>query len=584
MSLRKLDELKIAAELARRKRDGLGMFRALSPEMKECFPDQVGLFSSQASEILVRGGNRSSKSMSSAALFASLARDKPIQTWDNKMIETRRPWQKGRPLVMWIIGLQLNHIGQTIYRLLFKAGAYKIIKDLQTGDWRAYRPWDVDDQTRYAEVKPSFPLIPNSEIDPKGWAWYNKTSRQFEVCRLKNGTEIWAFASTSDVKQGDPVDVIWIDEAIQNPDHYEEWQMRLPDVKGRIFWSSWPRKGNPALVRLTERADEQQEEMKRGLRNRVNVQEFRCTFSGNPFIDDEEKLKVREGLTEEQLRARDLGEYDLDNMKIYPWFDPGIHRALGRVPGEDDKLGAFLRSVGGTPPADWTHDLIIDPGSAKPAVLMCAIPPPMFWEDGEPFFVPYREIYKARMTADDLAKEVALFATSKNITFRQFIIDGQAARQTPMGFAGTVGDHYSKAFERAGLYSYKTGQFFQPGDPNFVARTQVVERWLRVRGGAKPQLRIVVENCKQLVWQMLHNQKHVAENKVEEKEARNQFNDVRVALEYWASRNPGYELQKAAQRRESTPYDNYRKWVGERFNTRVPSGGISFGPGSHEAA
>jgi hypothetical protein len=573
-----LNDLRIAAELARRQRDGVAMFRALGPDMDPRFPNQVGLFESQSSEMLIRGGNRSSKSMCAAMLFASIARDKPITAWNGKLIETRRQWQKGKPLRMWIIGLQLNHIGQTIYRLLFKAGAYWIIRDQKTDEFRAYRPWDPADVARQNERKPSFPLIPPSEIEQKGWSWHQKASRQFEVCHLKNGTEIWTFASTADVKQGDPVDVIWIDEAIQNPDHYEEWQMRLPDVKGRIFWSSWPRKGNPALVRLTERAAEQREEFEKGLRTKINVEEFLFTFSGNPFIDDEEKQKIREGLSEEQLRARDLGEYDLDNMKIYPWFDPSIHRAIGRIPQEDDAIGRILRDNNGVPPNDWTHELILDPGTAKPAILLCAIPPQELWEEGEPWFVPYKEFYKARQTADDLAREINEYVRDKMITFQRFIIDGQAARITPMGFAGTIGDHYSKAFEKHGLFCDQTGQFFTPGSPDFSQRVMVVENWLRMRR-SRPQLRVVVEGCKQLVWQLQHNQKHVAENKVEEKEAKNQFNDVRVCLEYWASRNPTYVLRKQVQRKILTPYDRYRKWAGDRFGSREPSTGLSFGPG-----
>lgn len=573
-----LNDLRIAAELARRQRDGVSMFRALSPDMDERFPNQVGLFESQASEILIRGGNRSSKSMCAAMLFASIARDKPICSWDGRLIETRRPWQKGKPLRMWIIGLQLNHIGQTIYRLLFKAGAYKIIRDLKTQEFRAYRPWDPSDASRYSETKPSFPLIPASDIEQKGWSWHQKASRQFEVCHLKNGTEIWTFASTADVKQGDPVDVIWIDEAIQNPDHYEEWQMRLPDVKGRIFWSSWPRKGNPALVRLTERAAEQKEEMLRGLRSRLNVEEFLFTFSGNPFIDDEEKQKVREGLSEEQLRARDFGEYDLDNMKIYPWFDTSIHRAMGRIPQEDDAIGKILRENNGIPPNDWTHELILDPGTAKPAILLCAVPPPELWDENEPYYVAYREFYKARQTAENLAADISAFARSHMITFHRFIIDGQAARITPMGFAGTVGDQYSKAFEKYGLFCEQSGQYFTPGSPDFSQRVMVVENWLRMRN-SRPQLRIVVEHCKSLVWQMTHNQKHVTENRVEEKEAKNQFNDVRVCLEYWASRKPEYAKQRHARRRVETGYERYRKWVGDRLGQKAQPVGVSFGPG-----
>lgn len=522
--------------------------------------------------------HNSSKSMCAAMLFASVARDKPITTWDGRTIETRRPWQKDKPLRMWIIGLQLNHIGQTIYRLLFKAGAYYIIRDKHTGEFRSYRPWDPDDIARQAERKPSFPLIPPSEIEQKGWSWHQKASRQFEVCHLKNGTEIWTFASTADVKQGDPVDYIWIDEAIQNPDHYEEWQMRLPDVKGRIVWSSWPRKGNPALVRLTERAAEQKEEFIRGQRQKVNVEEFVFTFSGNPFIDDEEKQKVREGLTEEQLRARDLGEYDLDNMKIYPWFDPSIHRAMGRLPEEDDELGRVLRGNNGVPPNDWTHELILDPGTAKPAILLCAIPPKELWDGGEPYYVPYREFYRARQTAEDLARTISEFSKQHMITFHRFIIDGQAARITPMGYAGTIGEHYSRAFEKHGLFCQMSGQYFTPGDPSFSQRVMEVEGWLRMRN-SRPQLRIVVEHCKNLVWQMMHNQKHMAENRVEEKEAKNQFNDVRVCLEYWASRKPSYVLPRSVVRKTVTGYDRFKQWKSERFGPEQVAG-YSFGPGA----
>lgn len=39
-----------AAELVYRSRDGLDMFRALSPDMGDGFPDQVGLFKDKASE------------------------------------------------------------------------------------------------------------------------------------------------------------------------------------------------------------------------------------------------------------------------------------------------------------------------------------------------------------------------------------------------------------------------------------------------------------------------------------------------------------------------------------------------------
>ena len=55
-------ELRATAELARRHNDGLEMFRAMET--------QLPVFESQASELLILGGNRSAKTVSAAIKFS----------------------------------------------------------------------------------------------------------------------------------------------------------------------------------------------------------------------------------------------------------------------------------------------------------------------------------------------------------------------------------------------------------------------------------------------------------------------------------------------------------------------------------
>lgn len=522
-------EQRAASELTRRRNDGLELFRAM--------PSQMPVVLSTASELGVWGGNRSGKSTISALKFAAVARDKPLYGPDGTAYEQRLPHQKGRKLIMWVVGLQLNHIGQTIHRLLFRPGLYKMVRDVQTRRWRAYNP-EVDGDV---ETKPSFPLIPQSEV--KAVSWANKAGKQFEMIELEHAT-IYAFASTADVKQGDPIDYIWIDERIQFSSHYPEWQARLSDVKGRIVWSSMPRADNGAMLRLNHRAQEQAEELADGHRDHVDVEVVRLQFSANPHIDDEEKRKRLEGWTEDERKQRDLGLFLTDNIKIFPTFDRDFHRAVYRDPAEDDAISRILRERNGEPPVDWTREMILDPGTAKPAVLFGAVPPPELWSGGVPYFIVYREIYQPRTDASKLAELMKQAAAG--YVFRRFIIDQQAARQTPMGFSGTVGDNYSHFLREQNLRSEETQFGFIPGDPNIEARWQLVERALAVRTCGKPQLRIVVENCPKLVWQLENNVKAVQKDPISgvdvilERAAKGQQDDLRNCCEYWLSRAPIY--------------------------------------------
>jgi len=575
-----------ARELARRQMDGLLMYRSIDPRLDPSFADQTGLFRSQSSECLIRGGNRSGKSINAAALTAAIARDMEITTWDGKKIDCRRKHQQGRELQIWIIGLKIDHFS-TIHRLLFRAGVYKMIKDRETGSWRAWRPWEPDDYARIDEIKPAPPFIPASEVDPKSWTWESKSSRQFTHVHLPGKAEIWCFPSTArEPRQGEPVDVIWIDEAIEYPDHYTEWQMRVSDERGRIYWSSWPRKGNTALVELKDRAQEQKIELERGEREKADVEEFVFVFENNPFIPADEKRKRKEGMSEEEWRARNFGEFVTENSRIYPFFDKDVHCAVPYDSALDDPIAKILRQNNGIPPVDWTHELILDPGTTKPCLLLGAIPPTDLWTDNEPTLVIYRELYAGRKTAWDIAEQLFKWNPRAEFLFNRWIIDNQAGRRIPEGHRESIATNYSARFKEWEVSCLNPGPAagFHIGNPEFPIRREMVENALRVGKSGYPRLRIVNENCPNTAYQLANNQLAMQGDFVLERANEREKNDCRVCVEYWIASNPTYVPPASRSSGGRNAWDDFGDFWKDMTSTEAPgskSGGvIRIGPGA----
>jgi hypothetical protein len=533
--------LQLLDEHQRRKLDGVKMFRPL--------PHQEAVFTCKASETLLRGGNRSGKTVCSAMRFAAIARDLPITLRSGRQIEMRMPHQKGRPLLMWVVGFDLKHIGQTIYRVLCRPGLYQIIRDLTTREWRAFNP--LTDFGRELECKPSMPLLPPSEI--KVITWEHRGEKQFSTIELKNGTLICAFSSIGEVKAGDPVDEIWIDEAIKTPGHYPEWQARLSDKKGRIIWSSWPKRSNSALRELSRRA----RDVRENPTSKDSIAEIVLRFSDNPFIDDEEKAKRIASWSEDDRISRDEGEYALDSLKMYGNFSRELHCAYTDTPEADDALAALLRQTKGQPPDDWTRILALDPGTARPGVLLAAVPPPE--EFGE-FVVVYEEFYPGRINgADELAKMVA--GRTRGQTFEWFIIDGHAARQTPMGMNITVGRNYTTAFRAHELGCRTSGSHFMPGSDDVLGRIGTLQSWMTPGTSGWPKLRIAVQRCPILCKQLENYEKSEQDGFIIDKPALRQEIDLAQCLEYIAARNPIYvpRPESTSSTRSSVSYRAYQR-------------------------
>ncbi len=525
-------QLKAIVELTKRRRMALKMFRSQ--------PQQDKFLKTKARTFLIRGGNRSGKSTIAGTAFASIACDIPLTLSDGTKVDMRRPHQKGKPLIMWVIGYEGKHIGQTIYRILFKSGLFQIIRDEETKEWRSYRRWDEFDQKRASECAPSPPLIPPSYIQPKSWSWENKAAKVFERVVIHNPqtkevlAEIYAFSSKAEVKAGDPVDVIWIDEKIEYPTHYPEWAMRLVDRNGWVFWSSWPAVDNEALRNITLQAEECAE------KGSDRVQECILESSANKQLDQESLSEILEGLTPEERMARDKGQYVTDLLRMYPLFDKSIHSAIFDD-GREDDLSLYFRlrrEYRYHPGDDWTKELVLDPGTSNPGILLCAIPPPRLGD----YLVVYDELYPGRFDADQLAERLKNFVTGEKMY--RFLIDPKAGAQTPMGFSISIMKNYERAFKERGIFCAQTGSSFTLGSNNVGARIAMLQSAMHLNKLGMPKLRIVTENCPNLIKQLAnYNKAAMTKENSEYRPASGQKIDLAVCLEYWVSSFPTYVLQ-----------------------------------------
>ena len=576
--------------------DGLKMLRLIGPDLDPGYNNQVGVVDSVRTKVEtgVFETNRAGKTLLAAGIVAAAARDMPLVAHDGREIHVRPEHHRDREITLWGVGLQLNHIGQTMFRMLFEPGAFQVIRDKDTGASRSYRPWDKWDQANADRCRPAPPLIPPSEINQKSWVWESKSAKQVAMVSLKNGSTLCFYPSTGEVKKGDPVHGIWIDELIRYSDHYPEWIARLTDYQGWLLWSSMLYRNVPAMNLLIERAQLQQEEFERGERpaNRVISKVFTFRSAGNPYLSAarlEINREIFESAGDDVVKQRLEGGDIFDSTVIYPFFDKRVHCAIPEDKNNWDDLAQVLSNLNGLPPADWAHEMIIDPGAQKPAVLFVAVPP-LLWRDEAgkewslwagrkaPSVVPYDEIYGKRYTLKDLIPIIQ--EKMRGIRFRRFIIDMQGGRLTSMTGGPPPHRLYSEAFADAGIESEESGVNFVAGGQDFQGRRRIIDNWLQIQATGYPQLRIVIQRCPNLVWQLRHNQFAMEGDIVTDKAARREKNDLRCDLEYFASRNRGPEYVHVPQRKPLPAWFNRAmEWEERMFGHEPKATRCHFGPG-----
>lgn len=413
--------------------------------------------------------HNSGKTLSVAMEVASRILGVPITGADDQVIPLRyRACSKNDPGLYWVIGFNIDHIGQTIYHRLFSPGLgcnYRIIYDQELKRWRAYNQADPKDTARRKESQLSPPLIPPRMIDQESWHMESSAGNIFKSVKLYNGVTICAYASTGDhAKQGDAVDGIWIDEDIENASFLKEWQDRLITNNGWLMWSVWPHVSNFALVECFDRAKAEEGAEK------PKIKVFTLIGSENQYSSKE---GIEAGLArmsdEDDLAHRDRGDIEglLGSIAMYN-FATALHLARprqfepGQKPDNGHELICSLIQRYGKLPDEWTRYLAIDPSHTRTACLFAVVPPPE-WEGisiGDKLILEGELVlqrHTPRPFAEALAKRVS------GLKFEAFIMDQQIGRMTTVGSDVTVFESYSREFAKLGILSRQTKSGFLRG-------------------------------------------------------------------------------------------------------------------------
>lgn len=444
----------LQSEIRERKLEALRLYRPNE--------NQAAIHACPASEVLVIGGNRSGKSLST---FVEDARAVTGQDPYGKYTK-----ENG---ILVIVGKDWKHIGLTVVPMLFRAGAFKIIPDETTGEWRAYNP--QTDAKRRAECKPAPPLIPPRFI--KKQSWILKSANYMQSCTLQNGWEIHFFSSEGDPVQGFQCDRVHIDEDINNENWVPELLARIVDRRGKFCWSAMPHSTNNALLGLKERADASEA----ALGDKSSIRQFRLRFLDNPYLDDDEKKKSIErwaAVGEDVLRMRAEGDFITDSVLVYPNFDMRIH-GMDRSELPNGQL-----------PNDWTRYAVIDPGHAVTAILFAAVPP-----SGDQWLV-YDQLYLRQCNAQIFGE--AFEKKVQGWHFHAFIIDAHGGRLRDIGSGRLPVEQYTEQLVKRGIRSEITGASFLAGCDDIIARCESTRNALHIRPSGSPILRVLRDACPDL--------------------------------------------------------------------------------------
>lgn len=347
-------------ELARRYRESLPLFQ---PQ-----PQQLPIFKSKARRLLIRGGNRSGKTLCGAVRVASWVTGQKFRYWHH-----RKPNIK-----VLCVSLDFTLMSENIYRKLFEPGAFQVCKkcnrvrhlcdSTRGGDGRC----DVDGSTWNDRAREAEPLIPSRFLDDSkargGIAWLDKSRGVPAKAWLTTGA-VFDFKSTDQGRakfQGPLWDLFWADEEATNDEEImNEIERGLVDREGHGQISATPLAASLTLVRWSENAGKEAAERvlleDEGEKPKsVYYEEVQLFSDDNLALAPGALDKFFEDMSEDEIAVRRRGEFLVYQGLVYgSEYDEKVHT-----------IEPFVI------PEEWTIYEIQDPGHANAfAVLYWAVDP-----------------------------------------------------------------------------------------------------------------------------------------------------------------------------------------------------------------
>lgn len=464
---------RLVEELASRKSEALKLYRPM--------PLQQKFHDSMARERILRGGNRSGKTLTAAAEIARV-----VCGLDDT---GRFPKTNG---VCYCVGFSGAHLADPMWKLLGKTAKFRIIRDEYTREWRVFYPNLPGDAARARESRRAPPLIPRRMIE--SIAWEERKTDQPKLVTLINGWQIHFFSGNAKPPQGTTCQISWFDEELSDEEWYPEIAARLVDEDGYFIWSATPQAGTEALYRLHERAEEEELRYVKAIEDGLTpepraVEEFHLHIDNNIHMTPAQRSSFLAKMKDDDREVRIEGEF-AGIHRVYPEWNTKVHE----VPFRDI-------------PEDWTRYVGIDPGRQVCAGLFLAVPPPHLETNAPEQIFIYDEFYLK--ACDAVMFGQAMREKCKDQRFRAFIIDPNAAAQHEIGSGLTVEDHYRKQLRIHGVRSELSGNGFIYGDDNRRAATETIRMWLRARSAPHytdrySSLRVIAEKCPNFIWEIKH--------------------------------------------------------------------------------
>jgi len=457
--------------------------------------------------LVIGGANRSGKSVCGFTEAVSRITGEPLYDINDNPIPSRfwscKPGDIAR---YWFVGYNLDHIGQTFYRMLFEpgmGGVFTVIYDPNMGryvKWNENIPWHRENADR---KELSEPLIPSRLIREDSWTWNPYGGGQAKKCwssvELTNGAVLYAFPSTTpQPKQGDPIHGLLIDEDVATGGHVAEYFQRLADNEGWAIWPAWPHDENYVLSNLIDGCKLAMET------NDKRSEYILLTMDENPFFTDKAVALAKDRMRmlgdDDLVESRVFGIMGHESRKMYDfnYKRHGISSAniMRAVPDLDPltprgALQAVYRKHGKFPD-EWTRYASVDPSTTRTVVLFGVVPPPeVLGVQIPPCIIIENEAVLKRSTPKGVA-----MATKEIIGVRRyeaFVLDKNFGRQRHFAADGaSTVEVLAAAFKEEGVTSRLTENWFVMGCNKTQDRYASVRELLSGEG-ERPSLFVLLD-------------------------------------------------------------------------------------------